>query len=466
MEIKIRKSDIIWGYVATFFQIASGLIVLPFILRMLSPEEIGLNYLMTTIATMIALVDFGFAPQFGRNISYLFSGAQKLQKEGVNNVTSDSINYHLIATMIEVAKMVYKRLSVVVLFLMSIFGTFYIYKVTSGFKTVENSLIIWILFCFSTFFNMYFSYYNSLLTGRGLINECKKSILANRIVYIILSIVLLYLGFGLLGTCIAQLISPFIGRYLSYRYFFDSTMLKNLCDQNVKHSEIVSTFKTIWYNSKKLGINLIGTYCINKFGMFLSGLYLTLDQVASYGLMIQLSGIIITLSTTMLYTNEPKLASIIVSGDKVKLLKEFSFQITSFHCLAIIGTIGLVLLGPWIVELINSKTSLPDLSIIALYMIVLILEQNHSASAVLITLFNEVPFIKSALTAAALIVIMSWISLKFFSFGILGLVMAQGACQLLYNNWKWPIEAYKLIGSNPICGEMIGIKEIFVKITK
>ena len=81
MEIKITKADVIWGYIATFFQIASGIIVLPFILKMLSPEEIGLNYLMVTVASMIALVDFGFAPQFGRNISYLFGGAQKLQKE-------------------------------------------------------------------------------------------------------------------------------------------------------------------------------------------------------------------------------------------------------------------------------------------------------------------------------------------------------------------------------------------------
>lgn len=466
MEIKITKADVIWGYIATFFQIASGIIVLPFILKMLSPEEIGLNYLMVTVASMIALVDFGFAPQFGRNISYLFGGAQKLQKEGIVAEQSDSINYHLIATMIEVAKMVYKKLSVAVLFLMSTGGTVYIYKVTNGFSTVNNTVLIWIVFCLSSFFNMYFAYYNSLLIGRGFVMQSKKAIMASRLTYIILSILLLYLGFGLLGTCIANLVSPFVGRYLSYKFFYDSEFLLNIKNQIITDSEKKDTFNTIWYNSKKIGINLVGTYCINKFGMFLAGLYLTLEQVASYGLMTQLGTIVITLSTTMLYTNEPKLASLIVEDSKDRLLKEYSFLISSFHILAIIGSLVFIVLGPWGIELIHSKTTLPNSTIVGLYMLVMILEQNHSASAVLITLFNEVPFIKSSLVSAAMIVLTSWALLNYTNLGILGLVVAQGACQLAYNNWHWPIAAYRLIGSNPIKGEFIGLCEVKNKISK
>ena len=55
MEIRVSKKDIVWGYISIFFQMTSGIIVLPFILRMLSSEEIGYNYLMLTIGSMIAL---------------------------------------------------------------------------------------------------------------------------------------------------------------------------------------------------------------------------------------------------------------------------------------------------------------------------------------------------------------------------------------------------------------------------
>ena len=56
-EINISKKDVLWGYVATFFQVASGLVVLPFILHFLTKEEVGLNYIMLTVAAMVSLFD-------------------------------------------------------------------------------------------------------------------------------------------------------------------------------------------------------------------------------------------------------------------------------------------------------------------------------------------------------------------------------------------------------------------------
>ena len=66
MEIKISKKDILWNYIAQFFNLGSGFIVLPVVLRLLSAEEVGMNYLMMTISSLIALADFGFAQQFGQ----------------------------------------------------------------------------------------------------------------------------------------------------------------------------------------------------------------------------------------------------------------------------------------------------------------------------------------------------------------------------------------------------------------
>ena len=81
--LEITRKDIIWSYIAKFFQIGAGFITLPLILRLLSSEEIGMNYLMLTISSMVALLDFGFSPQFGRNFTYVYSGASRLLKQGV-----------------------------------------------------------------------------------------------------------------------------------------------------------------------------------------------------------------------------------------------------------------------------------------------------------------------------------------------------------------------------------------------
>ena len=54
-EISVTKKDIIWGYLAQFFLVASGLITLPLVLNILSAEEIGMNYLMLTIGSLVSL---------------------------------------------------------------------------------------------------------------------------------------------------------------------------------------------------------------------------------------------------------------------------------------------------------------------------------------------------------------------------------------------------------------------------
>ena len=177
MSVNVSKADIVWSYVALFFNLGSGLITLPIILRLLSTEEIAMNYLMLTIGSMVAIVDFGFSPQFGRNFTYVFSGAQKLEKEGLNENVKSNINYHLLRCLIDAAQMVFKYMSIIVLILMLTAGTWYIFVITHGFSNIRNSLLIWIVFSISTFYNIYFSYYSSLLTGRGLVKESKKAMI-------------------------------------------------------------------------------------------------------------------------------------------------------------------------------------------------------------------------------------------------------------------------------------------------
>lgn len=88
-------------------------------LRLLTAEEIGLHYLMLTAGTLVALFDFGFAPQFGRNVSYVFSGAQEIKREGVQIIKSQSvINYRLLSNMIQTARLFYRFLAFIVLLVM------------------------------------------------------------------------------------------------------------------------------------------------------------------------------------------------------------------------------------------------------------------------------------------------------------------------------------------------------------
>lgn len=468
MQITLTKKDIVWGYFAQFFSMASGILVLPFVLRLLTPEEIGMNYLMLTVGSMVSLFDFGFAPQFGRNISYIFSGAQVLLKEGVefNEGEKKDTNYRLLATMIKTAQYIYKIISYIVLFVMLTLGTLYMYKVTHGIQNVHNSFIIWIVYSISTFFNVYYTYYTSLLSGQGKIMETKKAMVYSKVTYIILVLVLLFSGVGLLGVCIANLISPFVNRFLSHRYFFTEE-LKNKIDVFViTKREELDLFSIIWYNSKKLGVVFIGSYAITRFGMFLAGLYLPLTVVSSYGLMMQLVGIILTLSGTLFTIFEPKLSALKIANNKAELLKSFSFSMGVSYLLFSLGAVCLLFIVPPLLILMKSNAVLPATSIVLLYLIVMLLETNHSFFATIIVIGNSVPFMRISLITGGLIALGSYLSLAYTSMGLLGLVIVQGIVQLAYNNWKWPYVVCKEFGISFFYFLFLSFSEVYNKLKK
>ena len=139
----------------------------------------------------------------------------------------------------------------------------------------------------------------------------------SKVVYILLTFTFLYLGLGLFGVVLANLIAPFVNRYMSYYYFFTNELKEKISIFNISSKEKKDLFLIIWHNAKKLGWVFIGGYAISKLSMFLAGLYLSLSEIASYGLMMQLVGIIMVISSTLFTVYEPKFASLRVEKNKI-----------------------------------------------------------------------------------------------------------------------------------------------------
>ena len=435
--ITTTKKDIIWNYIAIFFNMGTGVIVLPLILHFLSAEEIGLNYLMLTISSMVALIDFGFSPQIGRNITYALSGAKRVEKEGLHDEVNADPNYRLLSTVIEAAKFIYRRLSIVVLVLMLTLGTYYIHHVTHGFQDVNNSLLIWIVFCISNYFNIYFIYYRSLLTGSGKIYESSVSIILSKLTYIITCGVLVFCGFGLISVVVANMLAPLVLFAYSHIKFYTPQMKAQL-PSDIKKDEINEAISGIWYNAKKLGINSLGSFAILKLNLFLVGLFLPLSVVGSFGILTQVVPTLSGVATALFYSYQPQIASLQVVHDNKEIIKKLSITVVVFWLIMIVGGSALVIMLPWILQIIGSNAEVPPMLISVLYLIVMTLEGNHTIFSTTIVTANKVPFVAAGLLSGALIAILMYLSLRFTTLGLLGVVLAQGLVQLAYNNWKWP----------------------------
>lgn len=466
MIIDVGKRDLIWSYLATFFQMASGILVLPLILNKLTPEEIGFNYIILTIGTLVSLVETGFSPIYGKNISYIYSGAKELREEGVAHIRSDELDYNLLSATIGVARRVYHWLGIGALVIMLTFGTWYTGYVTDGFRSVDRALAVWLVYSASIYFNLYYGYYFSLLLGCGKIKEAKKAVICAKLCYITCCVIFLYAGLGLLGVCIANLISPFISRFMAYRFYFTPELRGKLNIYKSSNDRMKEIFRVLLPNTKKMSVAMIGAYCISKASIFIGGLFITLEEMGSYGLMIQVGGIIITLSTTYFNVLQPRLSAYKVENRRKLLNSEFLKTWIVFVVMAVCGFLILTFAGDWILSLIGSKTELPSILITGIYCGFLFLEANHSMCINFLVVGNRVPPFTATLIPGAFIVVGSVVVLKFTSLGILGLVLVQGFVQFAYNDWKWPVEAAKEMHLPLNRWPLIGISSFFNKVNE
>lgn len=440
MDINISKKDVLWGYFATFFSIGTGLITLPLILNKLSAEEVGMNYLMLSVSSFISLLECNFAGLIGRNITYVFSGAQTLEKEGIEGMRGGKvINYHLLATIIDTARFIYCRISFLIFFVMITAGSVYMWNVTNGFINVDNSLTIWLFYSISVYFNIYYMYYNSLLVGAARIMEQKKAMVYSKIVYILICYVMLFRGWGLMSVVIANLISPFVSRFYSWRKFYTPEIKRNLKGQIVEKTEMHRTFKVLWFSARKLMVNSVGSYLCIHAGMFIAGLFLSLSEVGSYGLMLQLFSILSSLAANLVSAYEPLFCKLRVQGDMENLRKKFSLSLFVMYVVFFVGGIFIILAGDWLLTIVRSKSVLPATYIMVFFFINQILTTNHSYCAVFIATGNHIPFVKASVVAGVFIVAFSLLFLYFTNWGVFSLVFAQLMVHIAYNHWRWPL---------------------------
>jgi O-antigen/teichoic acid export membrane protein len=438
--MKVDKADIFWSYTAQFFSIGTNILILPILLRYLSADEMGFYYILLAISSFVILFDFGFAPQFGRNITYVFAGAQKLSKEGIDTEENTStINYNLLFSLINACKYLYVRLSIVILILMGSLGTVYIYNITNGFSSINNALLIWVIYSISVFFNMYYAYYSSLVNGRGMIAEHRKSIVYSKLAYTIIILLLITFNFGLLSVAIANLVAPFIARYVLYHYFFDKDIKSRWKKfKQTGESDSIETIKIIWYNAKKLGLVYIGTFALGQLGIIIAGWFLSFSEIASFGLMTQIVALLTVVASTVNTSYQARITFLKTKGEKSLMIREFAYTLAVFIMLFTSGAVIFVIIEQDILSMIGSKTMLPNRLLIIVYCIAVFLEKHYNIFTSYILLGNTVPFTKSVLISGVAVAVLIVSAFVYTEMRLWVLVLVPLIVQSIFNNWYWP----------------------------
>lgn len=443
--IKISKKDILWNYFGTIFSVLVNVLVLPFILKFLTINELGLWYIFLSLSGIVQLIDFGFSPTIMRNIIYSYSGATKLETSGLSeNFDRKEPNYSLLFGLLKASKSLYFKLSFFSFLILISGGSFYInYLLGGNLLIFPNYYVSWFIFIIATNLEIYFSFYPPALKGIGALKEYNIILIISKLFYIVLISVGLNFGGNLIFLTFSYLISVIIMKFLSNKYFFKRIYFKNDIKVHNTYS-IKSILSTISPNAKKTGIVLVASWFILRSSTILSGYFFGIEETARFGLTLQLINLLGTFTTLLFYSYLPQITSQFATGNK-EIAKKLFYRSLSFQWLtSIFGSIIIIIFARDVLTLINSQSTLLPNNLLIITLIIYILEWNHSTFANLITILNIVPFQKASILSAITIFSLSIILGYFTDLGILGLILSQGLVQLVYNNWYWPIFGSKI----------------------
>lgn len=463
---KVGQREIVWGIAAQALGIGAGILLLPFIVRYLSKEEVALWVVFGTLAGLVGLLDFGFQTTITRQAAYVYSGVRDLYKEGIASFEEDKgVDHNLLATIITLSRRIYIVAGSVAALLLLGGGTWYVLWLVREWSSAERLLAAtgWILYATGTMLTLYFGYYGALLQARGDVTAANKASVFSRALYLLAGVAALIGGGGLLGLGFASLVAALTLRGVTRTAFLDADTRAILQNARVM-PRLREYFWVLWHNASRLGVNFIGAFLIQRSNILVVATMVGLEEGASFIFSSQLFGIAVALSGTLMGIYLPRLSMLQAVRSREELQRTFAFV----HMIGLLAYCGaailLVTCGPYLLEAIGSRSHLMAPGMCVMMAAYLLLEVNHGGHATMITTGNRVPFVRAAIYSGVAIVALSALVLRFTGFGIWGLMIVQAAVQALYNNWKWPLENVSSLGLTLRRFFAIGMAEVWRRV--
>jgi O-antigen/teichoic acid export membrane protein len=437
--MKITRTDVLWNYIATFFKISSSLLLLPLILRKLPSEDVAIWTIFSSIAALVFLIDFGFNSSFSRNVTYIFSGVKTLQKEGhETKVTfSDDINYPLLKGLLGAMRWFYSRISLILFILLATIGTVYISRLLIDYHGIKNNIYIaWFLFISINTYNLYTLYYDALLEGRGLIRISKQITILGHLLYLLVSVIAIYLGAGLISLVVAQLLSIIVIRTISQRKFFTPEIVSNL--KSAAGEDKKDILRAIYPNALKYGVTSLGGFMIQKSSIFIGSLFLALPAIASFGVTKQIMDISVGVANISLATFLPQIANLRIVGNYERIKVIYIKGVMMANGIFILAALTVILFGPFLLHVIKSNTNF-NTNVLIIVAISSLIGLNSGIAGAVISTKNHIPFVKPSLLSGIGTVLLLFVFFKFTNLGLIGMALAPGIIDLCYQGWKWPL---------------------------
>lgn len=459
--IKVSNKDLIISYLSYFMKFGASLLLTPLVVFFLPEQELGLWYTFASVAYIIDLMDLGFNPNLVRNLTFAWSGATTLIKEGVpekyhEDGSPNLLLFGIVFNTCKVLRMIMAGLSLLVM--LSI-GTVYINHTMKNFPET-NYMIPWVLYSFAIGSGYFFGHWSSALRGIGRIAEGQQAVLIGKVAHLIMSAIFLFSGMGLTGLCLSYLFSALVerslARYSFLKYGLDKEKLKKYT-KGCSRKEFFATLSTVWHNAKKSAINSIATAVISQIGVLLCSGFLGVVTTAAYGLCNQIFTTTIAMGRISNNIFIPKYSDLRLHRKRDELKKYYSMAEVVYWSICIVVMIAACTIGIPLIQWIKPGIML-EIPMLLLIGITYYLEGESEMNMNVISSANSIPFVKASVITSVMVVLANYVFLRFTAFGIYGIILSKLLVQAVYMDWKWVYVVHKDLDLNYAQITKIGLK--------
>lgn len=432
-----------FGFVAQFLQFGAGLALIPFMVTRLSSAEVGLWYVFIAAQGLAVISDFGFQPTLVRAFSLGQAGAKWLERQGLGEPdpgTRDP-NPVLLAATLAAARQLYRWIAGGVLLVLLAAGLPYMTMLARQGGLDEATVqLAWAIFSVSVALILLFQWITPVLMGTGRIQQNYLVLIVNRGFYALVGIAALLAGGGLVALAVSAVVGQVAARMLAQILVRPAMApFRSIC---VDAAARRSTLAAIWPNASRMGVVAIGTFLINRYTLFVVSTFVGLAAAAPYALSLQILMAVSAVAQLPMIITTPQAIASRMRQERTELRHLLLRNLLLFAGLFAVGALMTVMIVPWLLGSIGSRTELLPPATLLLMSGVLLLEGFHSTAAAFISTRNDVPFVPAALLSGLGVGITTTVA-GWLGGGVAALIVCQGLVQLAYNNWHWPLVAWK-----------------------
>ncbi len=422
----------LWSFVSLGTRLSGSVVLFLLISRKLPAEELGLWGVFMALTALFGQLDLGFSQNVTRAAGFAWAGATKLLPFGVAKAEASAPgqpNYPLLADLVVTMRQYYRWVGLGAFGLGLTLGEWWIAHKSAHLANSTSLRAAWAVYAIGLLVTFWGGYWMALLNGINRVRQAQQAIMAGQAANYLIGITGLMLGFGLWSLVVGALVSGTIMR-VSTCVLFQRFLSKPTLAQGQVRWDLI---KVLWPNSWRLGVVSLGAYLILQANTLIGSALLDLKQLGSYTLSLQVVLILTQFSGVWVQVKLPLINGLRARGDTAAVAVMFADRVRLYLATFVAGAIGLVILGPTLMELIGSQTSLLPTGALLLLLTIYLAEQHHGHFAALVLTENINPFLGPALLSGGAVVIASLVLTP--KFGYWGMLAAQGLVQLSFNNW-------------------------------